>query len=187
MLAPLTTLPAASRYMLGVAASGAFSRKSRKVLRPSASWMRHEAAAAEVARRRIDDRQRVAHRDRGIDRIAAAPAARRRRPRSRGAAPSTTMPCSAATGATEAAQTAPAKPVEAIASAALHTSDHDLAADRRSLMRPLLVSESDAPERRCAATVSRAAPARGVQPCTSCYEIAADRGVCSQTRRGRPA
>ena len=37
VLAPLTTLPSLSRYMLAVAASGAFSRKSRKVLRPSAS------------------------------------------------------------------------------------------------------------------------------------------------------
>jgi hypothetical protein len=37
VLRPLTTLPSLSRYMLAVAASGAFSRKSRKVLRPSAS------------------------------------------------------------------------------------------------------------------------------------------------------
>ena len=37
VLRPLMTLPSLSRYMLAVAASGAFSRKSRKVLRPSAS------------------------------------------------------------------------------------------------------------------------------------------------------
>jgi len=36
---PLMTLPAASRYMFAVAASGARSRKSRKVFLPSASWM----------------------------------------------------------------------------------------------------------------------------------------------------
>ena len=65
------TSPCASRYMSRVAASGAFSRKSMKVLRPSASWMRHEAAAAEVAGRRIDDRERVADRDRRIDGVAA--------------------------------------------------------------------------------------------------------------------
>ena len=52
---------------------------------------RHEAAAAEVARRRIDDGERVADRDRGIDGVAAAPSARRRRPRSPGAARS--RPC----------------------------------------------------------------------------------------------
>ncbi len=57
--------------MFAVAASGAFSRKSRKVLRPSAICNRHEAAAAEIARRRVDHGQRIAHRDRRIHRIAA--------------------------------------------------------------------------------------------------------------------
>lgn len=36
---PLMTLPSLFRYMLAVAPFGATSRKSRKVLRPSASWM----------------------------------------------------------------------------------------------------------------------------------------------------
>ena len=39
VLSPFTTLPSGPRYMLAVAPSGAFSRKSRKVLRPSASWI----------------------------------------------------------------------------------------------------------------------------------------------------
>jgi hypothetical protein len=67
----LITLPSASRYMLAVAASGAFSRKSRKVLRPSAKLHRHEAAAAQVARRRVHHRERVAHGHRGVDGVAA--------------------------------------------------------------------------------------------------------------------
>ena len=57
--------------MVAVAASGARSRKSRKVVRPSAKRIGHEAAAAEIAGRRVDDGERIADRDRRIDRVAA--------------------------------------------------------------------------------------------------------------------
>ena len=81
VLRPLTTLPSASRYMSAVAASGAFSRKSRKVLRPSASCIVMKPPPPRLPAAGIDDRQRIADGDRGVDGVAAVASARRRRPR----------------------------------------------------------------------------------------------------------
>ena len=57
--------------MSAVAASGAFSRKSRKVLRPSASWIVMKPPPPRLPAAGIDDRQRIADRDRGVDGVAA--------------------------------------------------------------------------------------------------------------------
>ena len=57
--------------MFRVAASGAFSRKSMNVLRPSAKRAEQESSAADVARERIGDGQREADGYRGVDRVSA--------------------------------------------------------------------------------------------------------------------
>ena len=57
--------------MSGRAARGAFSRKLITVRLSVGAADQHEPAAADIAAARIDDGQRVADRDRGIDRIAA--------------------------------------------------------------------------------------------------------------------
>ena len=62
--------PLASRYMSRLAAAGAVSRKSSAW--PVAVDARdHEAAAADVAGARVDDRERERRGDRGVDRVAA--------------------------------------------------------------------------------------------------------------------
>ena len=66
------TLPAASRNIAGGGCERRGLAKVDEGLAAVGELQRHEAPAAEIARRRIDDRERITHRDRGVDRIAAA-------------------------------------------------------------------------------------------------------------------
>ena len=57
--------------MLREALSGAFSRKSIKVVRPSAKRASMKSASADIASEGISNGQREAHRNRGVDGVAA--------------------------------------------------------------------------------------------------------------------
>ena len=57
--------------MPAVAAAGAVSRKLMKSVAPVGEVDRHEPAAADIAAARLDHGERIADRDRGVDRIAA--------------------------------------------------------------------------------------------------------------------
>ena len=64
--------PSAPRYIVGVDFSGAFSRKSNAVDCARGRAHDHEAAAADVAGRRVRDGQREGGRDGRVHRVAAA-------------------------------------------------------------------------------------------------------------------
>ena len=72
VLRPLMTLPSLSRYMFGGGRQRRLLAKIEEGLAAIGQLDGHEAAAAEIAGRRIDHGQRIAHGDRRIDRIAAA-------------------------------------------------------------------------------------------------------------------
>ena len=72
VLRPLMMFPSLSKYMSRLAARGAFSRKSRKIFRPSANRIVMKPPPAQIAGGRIDHGQGISHRDSGIYRTAAA-------------------------------------------------------------------------------------------------------------------
>ncbi len=101
---PLTTLPSRVEVHVGGGGQRGLLAEVDEGLAAVGQLQRHEPAAAEVARRRIHDRQRIAHRHRGVDGVAAAASARRRPRASRRCCAVTTMPFCAATGAADAAR-----------------------------------------------------------------------------------